>query len=220
MRLEAGPRVAAHTQKGLVRAGHLVLCCNAYLGKLSPKLRRTIMPVGTYIAATEPLGENRARALIRDDEAVCDTKFVLDYYRLSADRRMLFGGRVSYSTVQPPGLEAEMRCKMLRVYPQLSDVRIDYCWGGHVAITAERTPHLGRLAPNVYFAQGYCGHGVALTGIAGKVMAEAIAGTAERFRRVRPAAAHRLSGRRVVPDTAARADDAVLSAAGPAVGDM
>ena len=181
VRLEAGPRAAAHTQEGLVRADHLVLCCNAYLGKLSPALRRTIMPVGTYIAATEPLGENRARTLIRDDEAVCDTKFVLDYYRLSADRRMLFGGRVSYSTVQPPGLEAEMRRKMLRVYPQLSDAHIDYCWGGHVAITAERTPHLGRLTPNMYFAQGFSGHGVALTGIAGKVMAEAIAGTAERF---------------------------------------
>jgi gamma-glutamylputrescine oxidase len=112
---------------------------------------------------------------------VSDTKFVLDYYRLTADHRLLFGGRVSYTTLPPPNLAQAMRRTMLAVYPHLTDVKFEYVWGGNVAITVERTPHLGRLDGNVYFAHGYSGMGVALTGVAGKVIAEAIAGTAERL---------------------------------------
>ena len=139
------------------------------------------MPVGTYITATEPLGEARAHSLIRNAMAVCDMNFVLDYFRLSADHRLLFGGRVSYSTFQPPSLAAVLYQRMLQVFPQLAEVRQDYTWGGFVDITMNRFPHFGRLRPNVYFAQGFSGHGIALTGLAGKLLAEAVAGTAERF---------------------------------------
>lgn len=179
--VESGAAPAVRTDRGRVRAKFLVLCCNAYLGDLVPKLRRKIMPVGTYIGATEVLGPNRARGLIPRNEAVCDCNFVLNYYRLSPDHRLLFGGRVSYSTMMPPNLPAAMRRKMLEVFPGLEDVAFDFTWGGFVAITVERTPHLGRVGQNVYFAQGFSGQGVAITGIAGKVIAEAIAGQAERF---------------------------------------
>jgi len=181
--IETGDRPLARTARGTVRARYLVLAGNAYLGDLVPGIRRKVMPVGTYIVATAPLGENRAKSLIPSDAAISDTKFVLDYYRLSADHRLLFGGRVSYTTLPPPNLQAAMRRSMLAVLPQTEDVGFEYSWGGNVAITVERTPHLGRLGGtgNVYFAHGFSGVGVALTGIAGKVIAEAIAGTAERF---------------------------------------
>ncbi len=175
----AAPSVT--TERGRVRARFLVLCCNAYLGDLVPRIRRKIMPVGTYIGATEVLGQDRARGLIPRNEAVCDCKFVLNYFRLSADHRLLFGGRVSYTTWEPRDLAAAMRRSMLEVFPGLEDVGFDFAWGGYVAITMERTPHLGRLGQATYFAHGFSGQGVALTGIAGKVMAEAIAGQAERF---------------------------------------
>ena len=179
--LDLGSNPSARTATGRVRARYLVLGCNAYLGDLVPRVQRKIMPVGTYIGATEVLGENRARSLIPRDEAVCDCNFVLNYYRRSADHRLLFGGRVSYSTLVPPNLPQAMRSKMLQVFPQLEDVGFEFTWGGFVAITVERTPHLGRIGPNVYFAQGFSGQGVALTGIAGLIIAEAIAGQAERF---------------------------------------
>jgi gamma-glutamylputrescine oxidase len=180
-RIDVGAQPVSHTALGSVKARYLVLCGNAYLGDLVPRIRRKIMPVGTYVAATERLGENRARGLIPCDAAVSDTKFVLDYYRLTADHRLLFGGRVSYTTLPPPNLARAMRRTMLTVFPDLGDVQFDYVWGGNVAITVERTPHLGRLDGNVYFAHGYSGMGLALTGVAAKVVAEAIAGTAERF---------------------------------------
>jgi gamma-glutamylputrescine oxidase len=180
-RIEVGANPIAHTASGAVKARYLVLCGNAYMGDLVPSIQRKIMPVGTYVATTEALGENRARALIPSDAAVSDTKFVLDYYRLTADHRLLFGGRVSYTTLPPANLAQAMRRTMLSVYPDLADVSFEHVWGGNVAITVERTPHIGRLGGNVYFAHGFSGMGVALTGIAGKVIAEAIAGTAERF---------------------------------------
>jgi gamma-glutamylputrescine oxidase len=140
-----------------------------------------VMPVASYIIATERLGGNRARALIRDGEAVATTNFIVDYFRLSKDTRMLFGGRASYSTLEPSNLGAYMRPRMLRVFPQLRDARIEYAWGGYIAITANRIPDCGRLAPNVFYAHGYSGQGVALAGLYGKLMAEAVRGLAERF---------------------------------------
>lgn len=181
LRIDTGAQPAAHTSTGTVRARHMVLAGNAYLGRVAPPLAAKVMPVGTYMIATEPLGENRAKGLIPSDAAVADINFVLNYYRRSHDHRLLFGGGVSYSGLDRPGLETSLRRTMLRYFPQLDDVRIDYCWGGHVAITMDRLPHFGRLGPATYFAHGYSGHGVALTGLAGKLMAEAIAGTAERF---------------------------------------
>ena len=177
----AGGRVRIATARGEVRARHLVLCGNVYLGATAPALARKIMAVATYIVATEPLGEARARALLPDDAALCDMNWVLDYFRRSADHRLLFGGRVNYSGLRSFDAPAATRARMLRVFPQLRDARIDYAWGGEVDITLNRAPHFGRLAPNVYFLQGFSGHGIALTGIAGKLVAEAIAGTAARF---------------------------------------
>ena len=167
--------------QGTIKSRYVVFCCNAYIHKLESRLRSKIMPVGTYIIATEPLGEARARGLIQNDCSVADTQFVLDYYRMSADHRMLFGGGVSYSTLPPPKLTENMRKRMLTVFPQLTATKIEYTWGGFVGITMNRAPHFGRLENNVYFAQGFSGHGVALTGFAGKLMADAIAGTAEQF---------------------------------------
>jgi len=177
----AGGRVRITTARGEVRARQLVLCGNVYLDGLAPALARKIMDVATYIVATEPLGAERARALIGNNAAVSDMNWVLDYFRRSADHRLLFGGRVNYSGLRSFDAPSATRLRMLRVFPQLKDVRIEYAWGGEVDITLNRAPHFGRLAPNVYFLQGFSGHGIALTGIAGKLVAEAIAGTAERF---------------------------------------
>lgn len=174
-------RVRIATARGEVRARHLVLCGNVYLGAIAPELANKIMAVATYIVATEPLGEARARALIANNAATCDMNWVLDYFRRSADHRLLFGGRVNYSGLRSFDAPAATRARMLRVFPQLQGVRIEYAWGGDVDITLNRAPHFGRLAPNVYFLQGFSGHGIALTGIAGKLVAEAVAGTAARF---------------------------------------
>jgi gamma-glutamylputrescine oxidase len=173
--------VRVQTPTGEVRARFLVLCGNVYLGDTAPVLAAKIMAVATYIVATEPLGEERARQLIANNAAVSDMNWVLDYFRRSADHRLLFGGRVNYSGLKSFDAPGATRVRMLRVFPQLADVRMDYAWGGHVDITLNRAPHFGRLAPNVYFLQGFSGHGIALTGIAGKLVAEAIRGTAARF---------------------------------------
>lgn len=169
------------TDRGRVKAKFVALCCNAYIGGLSPALRARIMPVGTYIVATEPLGEARITGLIRKNIAVTDINFVLDYYRRSADHRLLFGGRVSYSGLDALNTRRATRQRMLKVFPQLADIAVDYAWGGYVDITMNRAPDFGRLAPHIYYLQGFSGHGIALTGIAGKLVAEAIAGQAERF---------------------------------------
>ena len=176
-----GAQVRVQTPGGEVRARFLVLCGNVYLGDAAPQLASKIMAVATYIVATEPLGPERARQLIANNAAVSDMNWVLDYFRRSADHRLLFGGRVNYSGLKSFDAPGATRARMLRVFPQLDGVRIDYAWGGHVDITLNRAPHFGRLAPNVYFMQGFSGHGIALTGIAGKLVAEAIRGTAERF---------------------------------------
>ena len=178
---EGGARVRVHTPRGEVRARFLVLCGNVYLGATAPTLASRIMAVATYIVATEPLAAPRAAALIANNAAVSDMNWVLDYFRRSADHRLLFGGRVNYSGLRSFDAPGATRARMLAVFPQLADVRIDYAWGGEVDITLNRAPDFGRLAPNVFFLQGFSGHGIALTGIAGKLVAEAIAGTAARF---------------------------------------
>ncbi len=180
-RLEHGDTVVVHTATGRVRAKHVALCCNAYVDDLAPKLRARIMPVGTYIVATEPLGQSRMRALMRENVAVTDVNWVLDYFRRSADHRLLFGGRVSYSGLDPLNTARATRARMIKVFPQLADVKIEYSWGGYVDITMSRAPDFGRLAPNVYYLQGFSGHGIALTGMAGRLVAETIAGQSERF---------------------------------------
>ncbi|HEX4649641.1 MAG TPA: FAD-binding oxidoreductase [Steroidobacteraceae bacterium] len=174
-------QLRVQTASGEIRARHLALCGNVYLGAIAPPLAHKIMAVATYIVATEPLGAERAARLITNNTAVSDLNWVLDYFRRSADHRLLFGGRVNYSGLASFDAPSATRARMLRVFPQLADVRIEYSWGGDVDITLNRAPHFGRLAPNVYFLQGFSGHGIALTGVAGKLLAEAIAGTAGRF---------------------------------------
>ena len=181
LRYDAGPEVLVHTSQGTVRCAHLVLCGNAYLGSVAPSLARRILGVGTYIIATEPLGEERVRELLPSNAAIADINWILDYFRRSADHRLLFGGRVSYSAVQPPRLAASMHKRMQRIFPTLAGVKVAYAWGGFLDITMSRAPDFGRLAPNVFYMQGFSGHGMSLTSLAGQVVAEAIAGTAERF---------------------------------------
>jgi gamma-glutamylputrescine oxidase len=176
-----GDRPVFKTAHGQVQCDFAVLAGNAYVHGIAPELDDKIMPVGTYIGATEPLGEARARALISNDMAVADVNWALDYFRMSADHRLLFGGRASYSTLPPPNLSGTLRRRMTRVFPILEGVRMDYVWGGYVDISLNRAPHWGRLGSNVFFAQGFSGHGIAATGLAGRIMAEAIRGQAARL---------------------------------------
>jgi len=190
--LEPGATARLRTEHGSVSASHVLLAGNVYLNGLAPALESRVMPVGTYIVASEPLDPVLARALIPSRSAVCDTNFVLDYFRPTRDHRMLYGGRVSYSTSTPPNLAASMQRRMARTFPQLRDTQVEFAWGGFVDISMNRAPDFGRLADrlsgsarrehaNVYYLQGFSGHGLALTGLAGKLVAEAIAGDAERF---------------------------------------
>ncbi len=179
--LDTGPSPWAKTANGKVIGKFMIIGGNAYLGKTVKQLYGRIMPVTSFIVTTEPLGENRAKSLIQDNEAVADTNFILDYFRRTADNRLLFGGRANYSTMEPADIGAEMKHTMLKVFPQLADVKIDHAWGGHIAITSNRIPDCGRLSPTVFYAHGYSGQGVALAQMYGKLMAEAIRGTAEKF---------------------------------------
>ncbi len=176
LRIEHGKEVVLHCACGRVRAETLVLGCNAHLDELEPRLTGKVLPAGSYVIVTEPLPEELASRLIPQNLALCDQKVGLDYYRLTADRRLLFGGACHYSGTDPKDIGAYMRPKMLKVFPQLANVRIDYQWGGMIGITANRFPQVGRLAqhPNVYFAQGYSGHGLNVTHWTAKLLAEAI----------------------------------------------
>lgn len=175
----AGP-VIATTALGKVMAVHGVLACDAFMGALDPGLGKMTMPVANYNVATAPLGADRARALIPSGAAVSDSKFVLNYYRLSADGRLIFGGGEKYSPRPPADIEAFVRPYLERVFPQLQGVPIDYGWGGMVGVTLNRLPHFGRIG-NSFFAHGWSGHGVLLTTLAGQLIAEAMQGTAARF---------------------------------------
>lgn len=179
--IERGDPLRVHTARGSVRAAFGVLGGNAYLGSLVPELHARLMPVGSYIAVTEPLGEPRARRLIGNGMAVADVNWALDYFRCTRDHRLLFGGRASYSTLPPPGLAGVMSRRIARVFPRLGPVKLDYVWGGNIGITASRTPHWGRLGSNLYFAQGFSGHGLNTTQLAGRIIAESIRGQSERL---------------------------------------
>jgi gamma-glutamylputrescine oxidase len=183
-----GAHVVLRTTRGDVRAAQVLLAGNVYLQGVAPMLEKRIMPVGTYIACSEVLAPELADSLIPSRAAVCDTNFVLDYFRTTVDNRMLYGGRVSYSTATPLHLADSMRKRMAATFPQLAQTRVEYAWGGFVDITMNRAPDFGRLpaaqaggAQNVYYLQGFSGHGLALTGLAGRLVAEAMAGDASRF---------------------------------------
>lgn len=183
--VERGGKPLVKTAQGECRCSFVLLAGNVYLGEygddIAPEVSARIMPVGTYMIATEPMGRERADALMRERPAASDTNFVLDYFRLSADHRLLFGGADSYSAAAPRDLIARIRSSMLGVFPQLADLAVQHAWGGFVDITMNKAPNFGRLGPNVYYLQGFSGHGLSLAGMAGKLVAEAIAGQAERF---------------------------------------
>ncbi len=175
-----GATVTFHTPRGTVRARHAILAGNGYLPVIERKVSARVMPINSFIAATEPLGDRAAEVLTRDI-AVADSKFVVNYYRMSEDRRFLFGGRESYTLGFPTDITTALRKRMESLFPQLRGVRIDHVWGGTLGITMTRLPLVTRVAPNVLSASGFSGHGVALSGFAGRVTAEAIAGQSERF---------------------------------------
>lgn len=163
-----------------IRARHLLWAANGYLGNMDRRIAAQVMPINNFIVATEPLG-GLADALIPGREAVADSKFVINYFRLSADGRMLFGGGESYGYRFPADIAAKARGPMLEIFPQLAGAKIDHAWGGTLAITRSRMPHFEWLAPNMLTAGGYSGHGVAMAALGGKLAAEAIGGTAGRF---------------------------------------
>jgi gamma-glutamylputrescine oxidase len=179
-----GGKVIIHTAAGRVVADWLLLAGDGYLSGLDQEVEARVMPINNFIVATEPLSNAEARALIRDDVAVSDSRFVVNYYRLSADRRLLFGGGENYRSGFPPDIAGFVRPYMLKVFPQLADKRIDYAWGGTLGITTTRLPFVRRLAPNVLTASGYSGLGVMLAPYFGKVLADAVAGTLGDFDRL------------------------------------
>ena len=185
--LAPGSPARLHTAEGEVLADRVLLAGNVYLEGLAPSLAARIMPVGTYIACTAVLDGALADSLIPSRAAVCDTNFALDYFRTTNDHRMLYGGRVSYSTRTPRDLAASMRARMVKTFAQLARAAIEYAWGGFVDISMNRAPDFGRLPhptggpANIYYLQGFSGHGLALTGLAGRLVAEAMAGDATRF---------------------------------------
>jgi len=172
-----------HTAHGRVRAGTLVLCGNAYLGDAVPQLAPRVMPVSTQMIATSPLSERLAAELLPSDACVEDVRYILDYYRLSADRRLLFGGGSVYGGADPADVEAKLRPHMEKVFPQLRGTPVDHAWSGNFALSFSRVPQLGSLGPNCFHAMGYSGHGVTGSHLFGRLLAEAIGGERERFER-------------------------------------
>ncbi len=181
VRIERGEQPLIHTPTSNVRAKFVVVAGNAYLGDLIPELAAKSMPCGTQVIATEPLDDELARSLLPQDYCVEDCNYLLDYYRLSADKRLIYGGGVVYGARDPADIESIIHPKMLKTFPQLAKVKIDYAWTGNFLLTLSRLPQVGRLGSNIYYSQGCSGHGVTYTHVAGKVIAEALSGQAERF---------------------------------------
>ena len=180
---EEGDRVQVMSKKGLIRANQVVVACNGYLDSILGSKKNKFMPINNYVVATEPLGEKRARELIKNNYAVCDTRFIIDYYRFSEDWRMIFGGGETFTSNFVKNATSFVSKRMIKVFPQLQNVKIDYSWGGTLAITVNRLPHFGTLMNNkVSYAFGYSGHGLALSVLAGKLIAENIHGDHERFK--------------------------------------
>ncbi|MEZ5931177.1 MAG: FAD-dependent oxidoreductase [Alphaproteobacteria bacterium] len=178
---EGSERPVVRTATGEVRCRTLILCGNAYLGSVVKTLTPRVMPVSTQIIATEPLGEARANALLPSDLCVEDLRYILDYYRLSADKRLLFGGGSVYGGTDPADIEGKLRPHLEKVFPQLKGVKVDYAWSGNFALSFSRVPQLGRLGPSTYFAHGYSGHGVTGSHLFGRILAEAVDGDLGRF---------------------------------------
>ncbi|MCX7299402.1 MAG: FAD-binding oxidoreductase [Rhodobacterales bacterium] len=178
--LTKGTPARLKTPKGTVTADHIILAGNGYMPNLDDQIAARVMPINSFIAATEPLGD-RWTDVLAQDIAVSDSRFVVNYYRMSEDRRFLFGGRENYTIGFPSDIAGALKTRMETLFPQIKGVRIDYAWGGTLAVTMTRLPYITRTAPNVLSGGGYSGHGVALAGISGRIMAEAVLGQAGRF---------------------------------------
>nr|WP_299240365.1 FAD-binding oxidoreductase [uncultured Halomonas sp.] len=176
-----GEPVRLTTPQGSVIAERVVLAGNAYMKGLMPSLEGKSMPASTQVITTEPLSEEQARDILPNDRAVEDCNYLLDYYRLSGDRRLIYGGGVSYGGQDPVSIENVIRPKLEMTFPQLKGVKIDYAWSGNFLLTLNRLPQFGRINDNVYYAQGYSGHGVTCTHLAGRLIAEIMHGHSERF---------------------------------------
>ena len=181
VKISGGSPSKVATENGIIESDYIVIATNAYIGDLNKKLRRMVMPAASCIIATEPLSSELAEKVIPSDMAVCDQNTILDYYRLSADKRMLFGGRFNYSGKIPSDdkIKIEIKKRMVSVFPELSEARVDYAWSGNVAVSLKKIPQLGRIDNNILYSQGYSGHGVAPTHMAAKVIADAIDGDDE-----------------------------------------
>ena len=181
VKISGGSPSKVATENGIIESDYIVIATNAYIGDLNKKLRRMVMPAASCIIATEPLSSELAEKVIPSDMAVCDQNTILDYYRLSAEKRMLFGGRFNYSGKIPSDdkIKIEIKKRMVSVFPELSEARVDYAWSGNVAVSLKKIPQLGRIDKNIFYSQGYSGHGVAPTHMAAKVIADAIDGDDE-----------------------------------------
>jgi gamma-glutamylputrescine oxidase len=180
--IQHGSPAVVNTAKGKVTAKYVIVAGNAYLGdKLEPELAKSSMPCGTQVLTTEPLGEDLARSLIPKNYCVEDCNYLLDYYRLTADNRLLYGGGVVYGARDPADIERLVMPNLLKTFPQLKGVKIDYSWTGNFLLTLSRMPQVGRLDNNIYYSQGCSGHGVTYTHLAGRLIAELLRGDAERF---------------------------------------
>ncbi|MCE9677909.1 FAD-binding oxidoreductase [Shewanella sp. AS1] len=181
IKVEQGENPVIHTAEGSVKSKFVIVAGNAYLKGLLPELQAKSMPCGTQVITTEPLGDELAHQLLPQDYCVEDCNYLLDYFRLSGDKRLIYGGGVVYGARDPADIEAIIRPKMLQTFPQLKDVKIDFTWTGNFLLTLSRLPQVGRIGKNIYYSQGCSGHGVTYTHLAGQILAETINGQAKRF---------------------------------------
>jgi gamma-glutamylputrescine oxidase len=180
-RIDKGNPARLQTAGAMIKASHLVLACNGYLGGLEPAVAKRVMPINNFIVATAPMSPNTQEEIIRHNYAVADSKFVVNYFRFSDDHRLLFGGTESYGYTFPRDIAGNVRKPLAEIFPQLADVQIDHAWGGTLAITMNRLPHYTRIAGNILSMSGFSGAGVALGTLSGQIAAETIAGQAGRF---------------------------------------
>ncbi len=181
LRIDEGEKIRVHTDQGIVTSRFLVLACNGYLDRLEPRIAPNMMPINNFMIATEPLPPDLVRRINRDNTSISDSLFVINYWKMSADGRLLFGGGENYSHKFPRDIKNFVRPHMLRIYPELAGIKIDYGWGGTLSITMNRMPDFGRIGKRVFYAQGFSGHGVPTATMAGRLMADAIFGDSTRF---------------------------------------